>query len=169
MVPNASHFGLIARDNSNLKDLFKSYGKVAARTGLTVEFHLFSSTAEIGPLMTEMKQRNDFILLFPPAATEEDIREIVFWQNRLQLPVLGQVSRHIEAGLLGGPIIDLQKVTPKLAEYVVKILQGRPPEKLPVYLYTEKFMINLNTAADLDLQIPDEVISQAEIIRENRP
>jgi ABC-type uncharacterized transport system substrate-binding protein len=169
MIPAARHLGLIARADSNLKDLFKRYEKVAARAGLTTEFHLFSTTAEIGPLMTGMKSRIDFILLFPPAVTREDVSEIVFWQNRLQLPVLGQVSRHIEAGLLGGPIIDQQKVTPKLAEYIDKLLQGRPPEKLPVFRYAEIYMINLNTAANLDLEIPVEIINQATIIPGSQP
>ena len=169
MIPGARHLGIIARTNTNLKDLFKRYGKIADQAGLTAEFRLFSATAEIGPLMTAMKQQSDFILIFPPAVTKEDIGEIVFWQKRLQLPVIGQVSRHIEAGLLGGPIIDQQKVTPKLAEYIDKILQGRPPGKLPVFLYTEKYMINLDTAADLDLKIPDDIINQAKIVRKNRP
>ena len=79
------------------------------------------------------------------------------------------VSSHIEAGLLGGPVIDLQKTSPKLAEYIDKLLQGRAPEKLPIFLYAEKYMINLNTAADLDLEIPVKILSQATIIRETQP
>jgi ABC-type uncharacterized transport system substrate-binding protein len=169
MIPGSEHLGLIARADSNMKPHLKRNKELAAQAGLTAEFRLFSNIAEIGPLMTEMMQRNDFILLSPPAITREDINEIVFWQKNLQLPVLGQVSSHIENGLLGGPVIDLQKIAPKLAEYIDKLLQGRPPEKLPVFHYTEKYMINLNTAADLDLKIPVEILSQATIIRETRP
>ena len=118
--------------------------------------------------MTDMKHRNDYILLLPPSVTTEDIREIVFWQNRLQLPVIGQMASHIEAGLLGGPIINQQKIIPKVAEYIDKLLQGRPAKKLPIFQYADKYMINLHTATNLDLKIPEEITRQAMIVREFR-
>ncbi len=167
MIPGARNIGLLARAQSNMEERLKRNAKLASQAGLITEFQLFSNIAEIGPLMTEMKQRNDFILLSPPAITREDIGEIVSWQQQLQLPVIGQVSRHIEAGLLGGPVIDLEIVIPKLVEYITKLLQGRPPWKLPVFLYVEKYIINLKSATDLDLKIPDEIINQAEIVREH--
>ena len=115
--------------------------------------------------MQELKLTNDFILLFPPSITLDDLAEIVRWQNRLRFPVLSQYKSHIEAGLLGGPVVDLKKVTPKVAEYIDRLLQGRDPASLPIYYFPEQYVINLRAANILQLDIPDSITLQAEIIR----
>jgi len=62
-------------------------------------------------------------------------------------------------------VVDMSKVSPKLAEYTDKLLQGRSPEQLPYYYYPGKFIINLRTASKLKLDIPAAVTSQAHIYR----
>jgi ABC-type uncharacterized transport system substrate-binding protein len=165
MMHGAKRMGILARTDSNLQRLVGRYQQLADQYGVTIDFRLFASRQEIGPVMQEMKLTNDFLLLFPPSITEGDLAEIVTWQNRLHFPVLSQFKNHIKAGLLGGPVVDLSKVMPKMAEYLDKLLQGRDPASLPIYYYPEKYVINLRTAALIQLEIPDEITREAEIIR----
>jgi ABC-type uncharacterized transport system substrate-binding protein len=165
MMRGAKRMGMLARADSNLHRLIGSYQKIADDYGITIEFRLFASEEEIGPAMQEMKLTNDFILLFPPSITPADLAEVVKWQNRLRFPVLSQFKNHIEAGVLGGPVVDLRKVTPKVAEYMDRLLQGRDPASLPIYYFPEKYVINLRAANILQLDIPDSITLQAEIIR----
>ena len=165
MMSGAKRMGILGRTDSNLQRLVGRYQQVADKYGITIEYRLFATRQEIGPAMRELKLTDDFILLFPPSITDDDLAEIIIWQNRLHLPVLSQFRSHIEAGLLGGPVEDFDKVTPKVAEYLDKLLQGRHPASLPIYYYQEKYVINLRTAALIRLEIPEAITRQAEIIR----
>ena len=62
-------------------------------------------------------------------------------------------------------MLDLEKVTPKLTEYMDKLLQGRNPATLPIYYYPEKYVINLRTVRILQQDIPAEITAHAEIVR----
>ena len=165
LMNGASKICILGRSKTKLPKLINLYKRIAHKQGITISSRTFSSTEDIGPIMQEIQQNNDFILLFPPALTHEDVSEIVKWQNKLKFPVLSQLQNHIEAGLLGGTIVDSHKVTPKIAEYFTKILQGRDPSKLPYYYYPNKYMINLRAVNILGQNIPTEVSAQAEIIR----
>jgi len=165
MMLGAKRMGILGHTDSNLQRLVGRYQQVADQYGITIEYRLFTAREEIGPAMQELKRTNDFILLFPPSISDDDLAEIIIWQNRLHLPVLSQFKNHIEAGLLGGPVEDFGKVTPKVVEYLDKLLQGRHPASLPIYYYQEKYVINLRTAALIHLEIPEEITRQAEIIR----
>ena len=157
--------GMLARTKTDINRLIDRYRKVAAQFGITIELRQFSAAAEIGPAMLELQKNSDFVVLFSSPFIPEDLAEIVYWQNRLQLPVLSQFKSHIRAGLLGGLVVDEEKVAPKLAEYMDKLLQGRNPATLPIYYYPERYVINLRTVSILQLDIPAEITVQAEIIR----
>jgi ABC-type uncharacterized transport system substrate-binding protein len=165
MMQGAKKMGMLAHTHTNVNRLIGRYRKIAAQFGITIELRFVAAKEEIGPTMQEMKLTNDFVVLFSSPFTPEDLAEIVYWQNRLQLPVLSQFKSHIRAGLLGGLVVDEEKVAPKLAEYMDKLLQGRNPATLPIYFYPERYVINLRTVSILQLDIPAEITVQAEIIR----
>ncbi len=64
-----------------------------------------------------------------------------------------------------GSSIDAEKIAPKLAEYMAKMLQGREPSALPYYYYSEQYYINLQTTSILGLEIPTDVIIKSTIVR----
>jgi len=165
MMQGAKSMGILARTNTNLPLLINQYKKIAASYDISIEYRQFSSPADIGPVMAEMQSGNTFILLFPPNITQNDLTEIVNWQNKLRFPVLAQVTRHVEAGLLGGEVVDLERLAPKIAEYIDKLLKGQDPATLPYYYLPEKTEINLRAASILKLEIPEEIITNSLIIR----
>jgi putative ABC transport system substrate-binding protein len=165
MMQGAKRMAILARADTGLQQSAARYRRTAAKYGVSLDFRPIYATDEIGPAMQELQRNNDFIMLFPSSVTPADLAAIVTWQNRLRFPVLAQSQSYIEAGLLGGPVIDLEKVAPKLAEYMDKLLQGRDPAKLPIYYYPEEYVINLRAASILRQEIPADITIQAEIIR----
>jgi len=165
MMRGAQRMAILARAGIGLHQSLDRYRRIADRYGISIDFRPIYTTEEIGPAMQELKRNNDFVMLFPSSVTTEDLAAIITWQNRLRFPVLSQSQSYIEAGLLGGPALDMDKAAPKLAEYMDKLLQGRDPAKLPIYYYPEKYVINLRTVSILRQEIPAEITAQAEIIR----
>ena len=115
--------------------------------------------------MQYIKKNSDIILLFPPSLTKDDIVEIVKWQNELKLPVIAQLKSQVQLGILGGAVMDTEKISDKFSEYLDKLLTGRKPSQLPNYYIGEKYAINLKSSSILELKIPLEIIEQAEILR----
>ncbi|MEW6220830.1 MAG: ABC transporter substrate binding protein [Thermodesulfobacteriota bacterium] len=165
MMRGATRMGILARIDSDLGRRLDEYRQVASPFGVTIQERLFSEVSGIGPAMAGLRDTCDFVFAFPPALTREDVAEIVVWQHRLGLPVLAQHEEHVQAGLLGGAVMDLEMVAPKVAEYIDKILQGRPPSRLPVYHYPERSMLNLRAVQLLGQDIPPEITAEAAIVR----
>ena len=165
MMRGAKRMAILARAGIGLQQSLDRYRRIADKYGVVIDFRPIYTTDEIGPAMQELQRNNDFVMLFPSSVTPDDLVAIVNWQNHLRFPVLSQSQSYIEAGLLGGPALDLDKVAPKLAEYMDNLLQGRDPAKLPIYYYPEKYVINLRAASILRQEIPAEITAQAEIIR----
>ncbi|MFC1512947.1 ABC transporter substrate binding protein [Thermodesulfobacteriota bacterium] len=165
IIPATKRVVMIGRPGSKLAKTIKRHQKTAKTFGITLDYRMFSDKTEIGPLMRALHKKNDVMLLYSPGVDDECIAEIIHWQNQLGFPVLAQFERHVRKGILAGMVVDMDKVSPKLAEYTDKLIQGRSPEQLPYYYYPGKFIINLRTASKLRLDIPVEVTSQAEIVR----
>jgi putative ABC transport system substrate-binding protein len=83
--------------------------------------------------------------------------------TRNQLPSIAEEGRYADAGGLvsyGANLADLYR---RAAEYVVEILKGAKPGDLPVKLPSKfEIFINLKTAQQLGLVIPQHVLVQAD-------
>jgi putative ABC transport system substrate-binding protein len=83
--------------------------------------------------------------------------------TRNRLPSLTEGTRYVEAGGLISYGTNLADLYRRAAGYVAEILNGAKPGDLPVKL-AEKFeiFINLKTAKQLGLVIPQHVLLQAD-------
>ena len=156
---------MLGSAGSKLPVAVEPYRRVAEGYGVAIDFRLFTDKSEIGPLMRELQVDSGAMLLFSPGITKDALSEIVNWQNRLGFPVLGHFESEVRAGLLAGIVIDIDKASPKLAEYIDKLLQGRSAQQLPDFYYSGKMVINLRSASMLRIDISPEVTLLAEIIR----
>ena len=163
IVPGSKNMGMIVNKKQARTKHLETYQKTANSIGIGLDFRMFDDRKEIENIMKSLQQSCDYILLFPPFVKGKDLEEIISWQNTLKFPVLGQLKAHIQKGLLGGPIVDNDKIMPKLAEFADKLLKGRKPKHLPVYYFAEKIVLNLSTVRKLELIIPTKITTQAEI------
>ena len=82
-------------------------------------------------------------------------------QNRM--PSMSEGSVFVEAGILASYSSDENDSFRRAATYVDKILKGAKPADLPVEQPTKfEFVINLKTAKQIDLSIPQNVLARAD-------
>jgi|SoiMethySBSTD1v2_1073268.scaffolds.fasta_scaffold585185_1 ABC-type uncharacterized transport system substrate-binding protein len=80
-----------------------------------------------------------------------------------RLPSMYEDSRYVEEGGLVSYAADELEVTRRAAVYVDKILKGAKPAELPVEQPTKfQFIINLKTAKQIGLTIPQRVLVRAD-------
>jgi putative ABC transport system substrate-binding protein len=109
------------------------------------------------------KERADALLvLSSPIATSHRTR-IAQLAIKNRLPTMYQVSESVEAGGLLTYGVSTPDLWRRSATYVHKILKGAKPGDLPVEQPTKfEFVINLNTAKQIGLTIPPNVLARAD-------
>ncbi len=102
------------------------------------------------------------LVLTDPLTFEPHISAIVALAQRSRLPAMYPWRAYVEAGGLMAYGASLPDIHRRAASYVDKILKGAKPADLPVEQPREfDFVINLKTARELGLTIPQQVLIQA--------
>ena len=80
-----------------------------------------------------------------------------------RLPAMYPNSEYVETGGLMSYAADIVAMFRRAATYVDKILKGRKPADLPVEQPTKfEFVINLKTAKQIGVTIPQSVLFRAD-------
>lgn len=164
MFPDVKKIGMVYRKETRMNQIIYQHNIVAEAENIRLIVKSYESKKDIPGLMESFADNVDIVLLFPAGVIDNDINEFIKMQNKLKLPTLSHLKHHIEMGLVGGPTVDLDKVVPRLSDYIHKIFQGRVPSQLKAYQYIPKYVINLSAAGNLDVKIPRSVIRQSTII-----
>jgi putative tryptophan/tyrosine transport system substrate-binding protein len=83
--------------------------------------------------------------------------------RRAGIPIQAHRKEWVEQGALFSYGIDLKLIGRAGARYVDSILRGTPPSELPVEEIPDiEFAVNLETAARLGFQVPEEMIIRAD-------
>jgi putative ABC transport system substrate-binding protein len=107
--------------------------------------------------------RADALIVVGNPLMAQHATQVAVLSTRYRLPSMTEDRRYVNAGSLisyGGSRADLHR---HAAAYVDKILKGAKPGDLPVMLPTKfETFINLNTAKQLGLVLPQHVLVQAD-------
>jgi putative ABC transport system substrate-binding protein len=89
-------------------------------------------------------------------------KRIVEWATKNHLPTMSSPT-HADAGSLIAYGTSLAEGMRRMAVYVDKILKGAKPGELPVETITRyELIVNLQTAREIDVTIPPEVLKRAD-------
>jgi putative ABC transport system substrate-binding protein len=137
-------------------------GGAAKSKGVTLQPVELRRPNDLNPALTAMGQARSDALLFVGVRFEQQI-QIVEIVARNRLPAVYGTREAVDAGGLmsfGPRIPDLWRGA---ANYVDKILKGAKPSDLPVGQPTTfELVVNLKTAKEIGLTIPQSVLRRAD-------
>ena len=150
-------------DNSSIQAL-----SALRQTAQTFDIELVvrdtSTSEEIAVALDEMPEDIDAIFLPASAFFEQNIGQFVKFANEHKLPLAAPATANVWDGALtsfGHDNYPLGKQASRLAD---QILRGAKPSDLPIESAELFVSINLKTAEIIGLNIPEEIIRQANII-----
>jgi putative ABC transport system substrate-binding protein len=138
--------------------------EAAQKLGVRVQVYDAPGSADLdGTFATIQRDQADAFLLLPSGPVYFGQRaRIAQLAARAGLPSMYEARGYAEAGGLLAYGVDVFELSRRAATYVDKILKGARPADLPVEQPTKfDFAINLSTARDLGLTIPQSLLQQA--------
>jgi putative ABC transport system substrate-binding protein len=138
---------------------------VAARAlGLTIQPWEVRDADGFDKVFAAMgKQRPDGLYLATGALMRDNANRIVGFALKSRLPSMYPYSEAVDAGGLMAYSADLGNSYRRVAYYVDRILKGTKPADLPVEQPTKfEFVINLKTAKQIGLTIPQSMLYRAD-------
>ena len=170
LLPNAARFAaLVNPDNPGITESFVSELQTAA-SAIGRQIEIVTATTNSGIDMAFamlVKMRADAFLISPEALFVTRRFQILTLAARHALPALYHRREFTDAGGLmsyGSSLADQFRQT---GVYAGRILKGENPADMPVQLPTKfEFVINLQTARTLGIQIPAALLASADEVIE---
>ena len=140
----------------------------ASAIGRQIEVVTASTNADIDrAFVTLVKQRADALVISPDALFVARRVQLITLAVRHTLPALYHRRELAEAGGLMSYGSDLSDQYRQTGVYVGRVLRGEKPAEMPVQLPTRfEFVINLQTAKTIGIEIPATLLSLADEVIE---
>ena len=166
ILPNLSRVAFLAHGGDTAHRLFvKEAQEAAARFGVKFQPLVLGGPEEIDGAFASMVRDRASALIVQPLFVNNlgQGPRIADLAARNRLATVSDVSMFPEAGGLMSYGADSQAMFRRAATYVDKILKGAKPADLPVEQPTKfEFVINLKTAKQIGLTIPQSVLYRAD-------
>ena len=170
LLPRATRFGVLVNpDNPSITESFVTELQTAASAiGRQIEVVTASTNADIDTAFaTLVKKRADALLNGPDALFVTRRVQLITLAVRHALPALYHRRELAEAGGLMSYGSDLPDQFRQTGGYVGRILKGEKPADMPVQLPTRfEFVINLQTAKTLGIDVPPTLLARADEVIE---
>jgi putative ABC transport system substrate-binding protein len=169
LVPRAARFAVLVNPNNPLAEAFVTDVRAAAAAiGRQIEVLPASTNREIEAAFANLgKRRADALLVaHDPLFTSRRV-QLATLATRYLVPALYSDRRFSEAGGLMSYGANLMDIVRHTGIYVGRILKGEKPADLPVMRPTKfDFVINLQTAGALGLDVPPTLLAIADEVIE---
>jgi putative ABC transport system substrate-binding protein len=167
--PSATRIGLLSNISNPTHAVYRRNVEAAAasfaRKLVSVEVRVPDDLDAAFEAMA--RERVDLGLVLPDAMFLSERRRIAALAIAVRLPSMYAYRDHVEDGGLMSYGIDLRESFRRGANYVDKILKGAKPGDLPVELPTKwELVVNLKTAKELGLTIPQSILFRADEVIE---
>jgi putative ABC transport system substrate-binding protein len=139
---------------------------IAVAPGLGIELVLGEARngTEVAELLASFPEDVGGIFLVPDSTVNAHLADILALAAAARLPTSGPSIAQVEGGALTTYGFVHRDAGAQAARFADQVLRGADPGMLPVE-NTESFLaINLATAEEIGLEIPSEVLRQAQII-----
>ena len=165
VIPRISRLGVLRNPtNSGSAFALKETERAANHLGLTLKVLEVQNAAELeGAFNRAIKEQAGALLVVVDNLFASQRKRIAALGRNHRLPMMSGESADVEAGSLMYYGVNLPDLFRRAATYVDKILKGAKPADLPVERPTKfEFLINLETAKQIGLTIPRNVLARAD-------
>ncbi len=170
LLPGAARFAVLVNpDNPLITESFVTELQTAASAiGRQIEVVTASTNSDIDiAFATLVKKRADAFLISPDSLFVTRRVQLITLAVRHALPALYHRRELAEAGGLMSYGSDLPNQFRQTGVYIGRILKGEKPAEMPVQLPTRfEFVINLQTAKTLGIEIPATLLARADEVIE---
>jgi putative ABC transport system substrate-binding protein len=141
---------------------------MARQLGMEMRWVPTRNVQEVGTLLANLaKDPPDALVILPDGVMLESRRQVAEFAVRQRIPAISGWSMFAHSGglLTYGP--RLPESFKRLAYYAARILKGTRPSELPVESPTQfELVLNLKTARQIGLAVPDALIAHADEVIE---
>jgi len=159
ILPNVKKVGLIFKTPVKY---VKVYSSILEKRGIKVEKVMAQNPGGVNTALRFMTDV-DLFWMVPDELNRENatFKFLLIGSQKKMIPIMGLDENYVKAGALFAITPDLNFIGRKGAEYVKNIVNGIPPENLPVLHPMPSYVINLKVAKKLNLNISPLVIKKA--------
>jgi putative ABC transport system substrate-binding protein len=166
-VPKASRV-MFLHDPEAAPNAFTLTQEAAPRLGIRLQTAQVGTPEELLPALTMIaKERPDALFVYPDVVLSSQPRpqQLTDFALKAHLPTMHAFRFFVDAGGLMSYGATQSEIYRTAAEQVAKILEGARPSELPLRQATRfELVINLKTANQLGLTIPQSVLVRADEI-----
>ncbi len=146
--------------------LLKEAKDAAERLGLALDIREASTAGDIEKAFQSLAPGEvDGAFLLSPSLRLNFSKRTIELATEADLPVQAHRKEWVEQGALFSLGVDVGPVGDKGARFVDSILRGTPPAELPVEEVPKiQFAINLARARQLGIDVPEDVITRADVV-----
>lgn len=164
MVPGIKRAALICNPDNQVSKLSMNTTKDAAvKLGLELVSYLVYKPEDVDTALAQVQaSRVDALVLNPDAMVFSRLPKIVAMARKKKIPTMGIDHSQTEQGILASYGGGLKEIANQAARHVDRVLKGDSPSVIPIEPPRMfKLSINMKTAAEIGVTIPDEILHQA--------
>ena len=165
VAPDAKRVGVVYNPKDAVSQrLIEQAREDAARMGVALQEATAEQASQISDALKSLEGKVDALWLIPDpvCAAPEPSQRVLEFAEKHRLPVLAFASAFVQRGALVATGVDMAEQGALAAEQVMRILEGEPPESLPLLTPRRTLTFyNLWTARRLNLTIPDMLLNLA--------
>lgn len=165
IVPTVKRIGVIYNPKDSVsRRMIEGAREDAARVGVVLHESPLENAAQITDALKSLDGKVDALWLIPDpvCAAPEPSQRILEFAGRHKLPVLAFAAAFVQRGALVAIGVDMAEQGALAAEQVIRILEGDPPEMLPLLTPRRTLTFyNLVTARRLNITVPDMLLNLA--------
>jgi putative ABC transport system substrate-binding protein len=166
LLPRATRFAVLSSGAS--AGIIRDLQAAAQSIGVEVEFHQPRTIAEIDATFADLVQKRTDGLLVDSLFLFRDRRtQILTLAAHHNIPTIYGGRTDVEAGGLMSYGQNINDINRQQGIYVGRVLKGEKPADLPVMRATRfEFLINLQTAKTLGIEVPPTLLALADEVIE---
>jgi putative ABC transport system substrate-binding protein len=169
LVPGAARIGLLANPSNPVTEaITKDVTQAASVLGVTVRLVHAREPSDIEPAFAILVRDHVQALMIAPDTIFNNRRvQLVTLSTRHGIPTIYNVREYVEVGGLMSYGTNITEMYRAVGLYTGRILKGARPAELPVLQSTKfEFVINMQTARALGLEVPPQLLASADEVIE---